>query len=78
LLAVSLAIVTLCHGFVIVLFNENHSLQAGLSNIVDVFSWVVLWQPFDQLLFHWNPHLKEISILQKLARAEVIIIENDK
>jgi hypothetical protein len=78
LLAISLTMVIICQGFVIVLFDENHNLQAGISNIIDVFSWVLLWQPFDQLLFHWNPHKKEISLLKKLATAEVIISEGER
>lgn len=78
LLAISLAVVTICQGFLLVLFDEQHNLQLGLSNIIDVFSWVLLWQPFDQLLFHWNPHLKDISLLKKMASAEVLIIEDEK
>jgi hypothetical protein len=30
------------------------------------------------LLFAWNPHLKDILLLNKLASAEVIIIENQR
>ncbi len=78
LLLVSLFIVICFQGFLIVSLDENHSIQTGLSNIMDVFSWVILWQPFDKLLFYWNPHLKDISLLRKLATAEVIIIENEK
>jgi hypothetical protein len=78
LLAISLTIVIICQGFVMVLFDENHNLQAGISNIIDVFSWVMLWQPIDQLLFHWNPHKKDIALLKKLGSAEVIIIDSEK
>jgi hypothetical protein len=74
LLLVSLLVVIVCQGFLMVLFDENHNIQYGFSNILDVFSWVLLWQPIDKLLFHWNPHLKDISLLKKLATAEVIII----
>ena len=77
LLAVSLAMVITCQGFVLVLFDEEHNLQAGVSNVIDVFSWVLLWQPFDKLLFHWNPHLKDISLLNKMATAEVMLIHNE-
>ena len=74
LLLVSILVVVICQGFLMVLFDENHNLQYGFSNILDVFIWVLLWQPIDKLLFQWNPHLKEISLLKKLASAEVIII----
>ena len=50
----------------------------GLQNCLDVFSWVILWRPINELIFAWNPHLKDISLLNKLATAEVIIIENDR
>jgi hypothetical protein len=39
---------------------------------------VILWRPIDKLIFYWNPHLKDISLMDKLATAEVIIIENEK
>ena len=73
LLIVSILVVIIFQGFLMVLFDENHNLQYGLRNILDVFSWVLLWQPIDKLLFQWNPHLKDISLLKKLATAEVII-----
>ncbi len=78
LLLVSLGIVIIFQGFLMVLFNMDHNFQSGFSNILDVFSWVVLWQPFDKLLFYWNPHLKDISLLKKLANAEVIILSGEK
>jgi hypothetical protein len=37
-----------------------------------------LWHPIDELVFNWNPHLEEINLLNKLATAELIIIENEK
>ncbi len=78
LLLVSLLVVICLQGFLIVSLDENHSIQTGLGNIMDVFSLVLLWQPFDKLLFHWNPHLKDIALLKNLANAEAIIIENEK
>jgi hypothetical protein len=39
---------------------------------------VLLWRPIDVLLFYWNPHLKDICLLNKLATSEIIIIENEK
>jgi hypothetical protein len=75
LLLFSILVVIICQGFVMVLFNADHKLQNGVSNILDVFSWVLLWQPIDKLLFQWNPHLKDISLLKKLSSAEVIMIQ---
>jgi hypothetical protein len=41
-----------------------------------VFSWVILWRPIDKLIFHWNPYLKEISLLHKMANATVIKVKS--
>jgi hypothetical protein len=76
LLLFSFLVVLTFQGFLMVLLDENHRVQSGFSNILDVFSWVLLWQPIDKLLFHWNPHLKDISLLRKLATAELIVVEN--
>lgn len=77
-LAISVVIVILCQGFLPMILNQEHRIHSGLSNSIDVFSWVILWHPIDELIFQWNPHLKEISLLHKLATAESIIIENEK
>ena len=78
LLACSLVAVMLCQGFLPMLMNEEHRIHSGLSNSLDVFSWVILWRPIDKLIFYWNPHLKDICLLKKLATAEVIIIDAQK
>jgi len=78
LLAISLIMVLICQGFVPLILDSENRLQAALANTLDIFSWVLLWRPIDVLLFYWNPHLKDISLLHKLATAELIIIENEK
>jgi hypothetical protein len=37
---------------------------------------VILWQPIDKLIFQWNPYLKAISLMDRLAKAETVIIQN--
>src|SRR5258706_5979766 len=78
LLVVSMTVVMICQGFLPLLLNKEHRIHSGLSNSLDVFSWVILWRPIDKLIFHWNPFLKDISILCRLEKAEVVIaqIEN--
>jgi len=76
-LFISLAIVMFCQGVVPMLLNENHRVHSALSNALDVFSWVILWQPIDKLVFAWNPHLKEISIFNRLMSAEAILVETE-
>jgi hypothetical protein len=77
LLVFSLAIVLVCQGFVPVLINSDNNIVTALMNSLDIFSWVLLWRPIDVLLFYWNPHLKDINLLNKLATSELIIIENE-
>lgn len=74
LLFVSLAVVTVSHGVLpLLLQGEKNTIHDGLSNTLDVFSWVILWKPIERLIFYWNPFLKEIGILDKLEKAEVIL-----
>lgn len=78
LLGISLFMVLICQGFVPMFLDEHNRFHTAFGNSLDIFSWVLLWRPIDLLLFYWNPHLKDISILSKLATAELIIIENEK
>jgi len=76
-LFISLGIVMFCQGVIPMLLNENHRVHSALSNALDVFSWVILWQPIDKLVFSWNPHLKEISIFDRLMNAEMVLMETE-
>jgi hypothetical protein len=78
LLAIGLAVVMLCQGFLPYILSEEHRVHSAFSNALDVFSWVILWKPIDRLIFYWNPFLKEICILDKMINAEAAIIENEK
>jgi hypothetical protein len=76
LLFISIAVVMLCQGCLPLLFDkEKHSFQSGLINSLDVLCWVILWKPIERLIFYWNPFLKDISVMQRLEKAEVIVIE---
>lgn len=76
LLFVSLSVVMICHwGLPLLLKGEENSFHSGLSNSLDVFSWVILWKPIDRLIFYWNPFLKDIAILTNLEKGEVILTE---
>ena len=56
----------------------NEKMGSSLHSILDVFSWVIMWKPIDRLIFHWNPYLKEIDLVARLANAEVVVIEKNK
>lgn len=75
LLFASLTVVMACQGFISMLLDHDNRIHTGLHNSMDVLCWVVLWKPIDRLIFYWNPFLKDISILDKLEKAEVIITE---
>ncbi len=78
LLAVSVMVVLITQGFIPMMIDEDNRILTALHNGLDIFSWVLLWRPIDVLLFSWNPHLKDISLLNKLATSELIIIDNEK
>jgi hypothetical protein len=78
LLAMSLIVIVLCHGVFPLFLNSNSQFQTIILTSSDIFSWVILWKPIDKLIFDWNPHLKDISILHKLSTAEMMIIGSAK
>ena len=78
LLFMSLAVLMLCQGLASILQSTVHQLSSSIINGLDVFSWVILWRPIDKLIFSWNPYLKEISIEDRLASAEVILIKHEE
>ncbi len=77
-LAISVLVAFIFHGFLPMILKNELELHPGLSNSLDVLNWVLLWHPLEELLFHWDPHLNDISLLNKLATAESIILENEK
>ena len=44
-------------------------------NSLDILCWVILWKPIERLIFYWNPYLKDISVMERLEKAEVTITE---
>jgi hypothetical protein len=79
LLVVSFSVVMISHWLLPVLLKGGESiLHTGLSNSLDVFSWVILWKPIDRLIFYWNPYLKDIAMLDKLEKAESSVVEAEE
>jgi hypothetical protein len=73
LLFISMTTVMLSQFFMITVLKEDNRFHALLGHALDIFSWVILWTPIDKLVFFWNPFLKEMSILERLTNAEVVI-----
>jgi len=78
LLVTSTLIVMACQGLLPIMMGEEHRIHSAFSNSLDVFSWVLLWKPIERLIFYWNPFLKEISLFNKLANADVIVIKQSE
>lgn len=76
LLFLSMLAVTFFHLVFPVIFLPGFKIQPTILNTLDVFSWVILWRPIDKLIFNWNPYLKEISLLNKMANAIVIKVNS--
>jgi hypothetical protein len=49
-----------------------------IHNIIDLFSWLISWKPIDSLILYWNTYKKDIHLLDRLASAEVIVLEKNK
>lgn len=77
LLAMSFMVLMFCHGALPLLVHPNTPVQTILLTSFDVFSWVMFWRPIDKLVFDWNPHLKDISLLNKLSTAEMMIVNTN-
>ena len=77
LLALALVAALICQGFLPLLISVGGRVHWIIKSIV-VFSWVTLWKPIERLVFDWNPHLKDISLMHRLATGEAIIIEAEQ
>lgn len=77
-LIISLIIIVLCHGVIPFVLNSTNRVESLIMTSADIFSWVVLWRPIDKLVFEWQPHLRDIRMLDKLATAEMMIIQTKK
>lgn len=79
LLLASLCIVLSFQGFLSYVGGFlDERMSGALHNTLDVFSWVILWKPIDRLIFYWNPFKKDIYLLNRLANAEVNVLEKGK
>ncbi len=73
LLGISFAIVLICFWVIPIFVVAETGLIGSLKEASHVLSWVMMWKPIEKLIFNWNPHLKEISILSRITNAEIII-----
>lgn len=75
-LFIGLAIILLSHIFIPLVLVDNGGIESAILAGIDIFSWVMMWQPIDNLLFHWNRHLKDIVNIKKLTEAPVVYTDD--
>jgi hypothetical protein len=71
---VSMAIVALLNYLLPYMIPKESAKDLGVAHFVDVFSFVIFYHPLTELLFNWNPYLKRINLLNKLIKAEAIMV----
>jgi uncharacterized membrane protein len=77
-LFIGLAIILLSHILIPMILKDNGGIESAILTGIDIFSWVMMWQPIDNLLFHWNGYLKDISTIRKLTEAPVVYTDDSK
>ena len=75
-LFIGLAIILLTHILIPMVIKDSGGIESAILTGIDIFSWVMMWQPIDNLLFHWNEHLKDISTIRKLTEAPVVYTDD--
>lgn len=78
LLVLAFFIVVLFQGIVPGVFGQDHLIHSVFSNVIDVFSWVIMWKPIERLVFYRNPFLKKMPLMDKMINAELTAVKNDK
>ena len=72
LLFIGLVIILLSHILIPYFLKDEGGIESAILSGIDIFSWVMMWQPIDNLLFSWNHYLKEINTIKKLTDAPII------
>ena len=75
LLGMSLCILVFFYAVLPLIFFPGYSFQETMLSSIEVVSWVFMWKPIDRLVFSWNLYLKKISLMHKLAHADVIRVK---
>ena len=73
---ISMAIVALLNFLLPMFVRAEVAKETGMTHFLDVFSFVIFYHPLTELLFNWNPYLKRINLLNKLIKAEAILVGN--
>jgi hypothetical protein len=77
-LSLGLGIILLSHILIPFLLKDIGVIESAVLTSIDIFSWVMMWQPIDNLLFHCNSQLKDIGTVKKLTEAAVVYVEDQQ
>jgi len=75
ILFIGLGIILFSHIFIPMILKDEGAIESAILMGIDIFSWVMMWQPIDNLLFHSHRQLKDIGTIKKLTEAEVVYTE---
>ncbi len=74
-LFMGLVIILLSHILIPLIIKDSGGVESAILTGIDIFSWVMMWQPVDNLLFHLSRHLEDIRTVKKLTEAGVVYTE---
>jgi hypothetical protein len=75
-LLIGLSIILLSHLLIPYFLKGSNGLETAILSGFDIFSWVMMWQPIDNLIFHWNSYLKEINTIKKITEAPIVYTDD--
>jgi hypothetical protein len=76
-LFIGLTIILLSHLLIPYFLVGSNGLETAILSGFDIFSWVMMWQPIDNLIFHWNSYLKEINTIKKITEAVILYTDEE-
>jgi hypothetical protein len=56
----------------------HEPLSVLLQNILIILSWVVIWQPFQSLVFDRWTNAEQAKVFRQIARMEIVVLPTDE
>jgi hypothetical protein len=56
--------------------TSHHNAVAIVAEGITVAGWVALWHPMNVFLYEWWPLYRKISILERLSRAKIVLVNS--
>lgn len=74
LLGIGILLVVLCNVVLPLFTVQKNYLQTIFLTNLDIFSWIIFLRTINKLIFNWNTHLKDITLLNKLSSSEMMVV----